>query len=313
MPAQRLTFPDVWVDTSTVSGDGTIGNPARVNNSGIGGGYKGQWSAASTPYLAGALVKRGPWLCGATADTSNDPVTVEGNLGSAADWTPRGNAVQSFSALTLITANAQNSMGVRLNSVHSDWRQRRLIVDVNLGPVGGADAFQFGIYDSSLTTTPAPANGMAIAGCYGVEIDFFNNNFKTILNGVRGNNIGFGTVNPALGDAPDTNTWHRWYLDINDGGGGFWAATLFRDTLNRTQSAGNSQEESNPGQLAAWSIAGAAPAFNSWRPVVGAFSGGLAGLVRVKYAFTRRTSGSGWDLLSEQPAGWYRDWSHGLL
>lgn len=108
------------------------------------------WSAGT--YAAGSIVRRGPYLWMATTSTSEDPMVVEGNLGSASDWTVNTSASsgmdQSGTRLLLINnALGKNTAAFR-QSTNTGFLGKMLIVDAQIS--GTADALLFGIYDSSL-------------------------------------------------------------------------------------------------------------------------------------------------------------------
>lgn len=256
-------------------------------------GYQGTWTPGT--FNSGAIVRRGPFSFGAIADTTVDPCIVEGNLGNVADWNVLGDASQSGDILTLVNTTGEESASLRL-SVNTAWTNKRLMVDALVGPTGGADAFTFGIYDSSLTTTPTPSSGLGgVTGFWGVNIDYFNDKVQTVINGVKGNDVSANifTTDQAEGNANlEVDFFYRYYLDMVENGAN-WDLALYREHFNRNGAIGVNE----PGLITTWSVT--KPTFTSWRFGVGGHSGGIAGTVRVKHAFVQDKTD--WELISVLP------------
>ena len=282
----RTDTAQVWQNTNGAQAWTQLGASSS-------GGFAGTWAAGT--YAAGSIVRRGPFLFGTTTSTSLDPCIDEGDLGNAATWVARGNATQSGDLLILTTNTSQSSAGFRLATV-AGWNGKRLIADALVGPFGGADTFQMGIYDSSLTTNPslAPGQGLiGVTGFYGIAVDIWTDRVGTILDGVFGNFVATPTTgNPGVqgNSILETTYYYRYYLDFVDNGATM-TLTLWRENYTNIS-------VSDAGFIATWTVA--KPAWTSWRYAFGGGTGGTVGFFRVHNAYTRDLIGP-WTLLSVFP------------
>lgn len=264
-----------------------------------GAGFQGAWSAGT--YSAGAIVTRGPWMWGTTTSTTQDPAEKQGNMGLNTDWKLNGNGLQDSATGVLTTSNsltAQNSSAFSLNYTYSGFNNRRLVIDAQVGPSGGADYFNFGIYDSSLATTIAPGSPGGLcgtAGAYGINIDFGSNQVGVVNNGTCGSYVAYAASAIGAGnDILENSVYYRFYMDITSAGGNT-TFTLWRD--NFILSAANNYR---PGYVAAFTVV--SPSFTDWRFGLGSTSGGVAGLIRAKNAWVQYKPGTGaWTMMSELP------------
>jgi hypothetical protein len=279
---------------SNVSGEGTNASPLVVTGGG-GGGYQGAWVAGT--YAANSIVRRGPFSWGTVVSTSQDPCTIEGNLGNPADWQRRGNGSQLGTEFLLHNGLAQATVGYRLATM-TGWDGRRLVVDAQVGPSGAADYFNFGILDAAVATTTLPSNGLVgITGVYGVNVDFGSNRVGAIQNGAAIDYQSYATVSPigAGNSILETDAYHRYYLDIDQ------VSTNIRLTLRRDRFIWDNNNAFRPGYIYSWLMP--VPSFTTWRFAIGSVQGGGSpGLVRVNNAWTQYIPGRGdWELISMFP------------
>jgi hypothetical protein len=300
MTSSKATGYQFHIDTDSLSGDGTPGNPVRAITQ---GGYRGAWSPGGAPYQAGSIVRRGPWVWGARVSTSQDPSVAEGDMNLSADWIPRGNASQGGQHLLTLSPSGQtfqNAIGYRntIGSLSSDWRNRRLVIDALVGPSGGADYFNFGIIDPAvpLSTMPGSPGGMCgTTGCWGVNVDFGGNRVGAVVNGVATAYTAYTAAAVGAGnDILETSVLYRFRLDLTEAAPN-WTITLYRDDYIRDAMTPWAQS-----YVGSWTVT--APTFTQWRWVVGSTSGGVSGNVAVRCPFTQMVPGAGdWDMISEFP------------
>jgi hypothetical protein len=248
-----------------------------------GSGYSGVWTARS--YGTGAIVRRGPFTFGATQATTIDPCSWT-EVGDNTKWNALGSAVQSGKIVTLVDGTGQSGASIEIGAVRPTWNHIRLVCDAMVGPAGsGADWFEFGIYDSSLTLTPTLTNGLdGVAGFFGVRITIYPSTAVAAMsNGAASGNTGIPT--PL-----NSNVFNRYILDMSDIGGGNWRLTLYRED------ATSSLSTSPVAFLNEWTLV--KPAFTSWRGAAGGRSGGIGGAFKVRQLFAVDRSGA-WDLLAQ--------------
>jgi hypothetical protein len=257
---------------------------------GGGGGYQGAWSTGT--YQSGSIVRRGPFTFGAVNTTAIDPCDTA-NVGDPAHWTlsHNGGGAQSGNIAQLTNNTTGKAALLTRNTTIATWDKKRFICDALVGPNGGADYLFLGVYDSSLSQ--AIATPIA-AGTYGVTIDFWNNRFTTLVDGVQANIVTYSTAAQLSGnDLIETSRFHRYYLDMEESGANC-ILTLYRNAFDLTTAAGID----NPGFLNQWTIA--KPTFTTSRSAAGAQVGGVAGLLKVRSLFTLDQNGD-WDMLAMFP------------
>lgn len=250
-----------------------------------------------TSYVVGDTVRAGPYLFGCETATSDTPLVVEGNLGSASDWTlvpdASSNSAQGSGSITLIGAvNGKRATAYR-QSTNSGFLGKMLIVDAVI--TGTADWFSFGLFDASLSQSSTASN---ITGMYGVLIDIFNGRINTVLNGAIANNVSYpnaSSTNAAL-------TYSRWYLTMTQNGSN-WDLGLYRDTRVASSSLTNPATNNNAvpdlTPIALYTNV-ARPSYSSWRFIVGAGTGGANGTFKVNGAWVHNMD-SDWVTLAKLP------------
>lgn len=250
------------------------------------------WSAGT--YGAGSIVTRGPFLFAARASNTIDPCFDFGDLGDNAVWAINGTAPsQASGVLTLINnVTSQTANGIYKSTV-AGWDKRRLIVDARIQ--GTADGFEFGFMDGANATNTAPSLGLAgMTGVWGVCIDTYdpiNPGYFPIVNGTQDTASRVADDNAAMTMAVEA--FDRWYLDLVDNGAGpgTCTMTLYRNAYPGTKIGGSTNSwrgfADDQVQLAQWTVT--RPTFTNWRFVVGAHTGGAAGIFAAKRAYARYT------------------------
>jgi hypothetical protein len=276
-----------------------------------GGGYLGKGVGASS-FAAGSIVKRGPFLFGTFSGSSVDPMIVEGNPGSPSDWRLTGSlpagSSQSGSILILNAGNSSRDTAAFRLSTNTGIDKKRLICEAVVGGTNGscADAFSFGIFNSSEGMSASSSGLRAMTGALGVEIDVFNNRVAPFQTGSGGPVISTSTTAGTAGnDILKSPKFYRWYLDINaNGAGTHLTMSLYRDNWDNT-------DLTWPGYIAEWIVQ--KPSWISdvntvtWRSAVGSWSGGVAGTFKVRSFFVESTVPE-WDLVSALPHTPRVDW-----
>jgi hypothetical protein len=290
---------EVWVQVSEGGASG-----------GGGGGGLIPWVAGS--YQAGQQVMRGPYTWAALANTSEDPLIVEGNLGNNADWTFQTGGTPGTTQTSGASDGAPDGKILLINNATGSsataYRQRvengflGKMIAVDLRISGSADWFHFGIYDSSLAQTFSNIN-FASSGFYGFNINIFNNQIENYLNGQNtGTPIGYVNGNAVNAGSAFT----RWYMKMIQNGSNWdiellrhaWDAAANNGILPYTAFSRYQQDDLVP---IARFINVARPSFTNWRFVIGARTGGSAGIFEVRAAYTRNIISGAWRATGRMP------------
>lgn len=258
------------------------------------GGYKGSFSLGQY-YAPGSIIKQGPFLFGTSTGAHVNPCVVESDLGGAG-WSIFGNASQTGSTVVLVNNATSQSSAALSDSVNSGWDQKRLIVDALVGPNGGADALQIGIYDASLGDPTVNQGLELVSGFYGITVDIWNNQVETCSNGTVANASGYNTSFENYQAPIETTRYFRYILDMVENGAN-WDLVLSRTMYDGGTGTGANSRD-NPGRIASWSIT--KPSFTSWRFALGGWSGGVASTLKARNAYIMDISGD-WDVLSVLP------------
>lgn len=268
--------------------DGTWAAPAG------GTGGVTLWTAGT--YGVGQAVVRGPYSWMATTTTTEDPLVVEGNLGSNADWTVNQSGgcgtVQSGTQILLINNIGGCRAAAFRQSVNSGFLGKMLIADLSVS--GSADWISFGVYDS---TASQAGNTTDTAGFYGVKIDLFNSQIVAVSAGAQ---VGTGVYSNAS-ETNAGNAFSRWYLSMIQNGSN-WDLTLYRDTRVASTALSGYSNNAVPDLTPVAIITNVArPSFTNWRFVVGAGTGGSTGIFKVNGAWVRNITSGNWTALSKLP------------
>lgn len=256
------------------------------------------WAAGT--YRVNEVVTRGPYMWRATTTTTEDPLLVEGNLGSSADWTPQttgsSGMVQGGGELLLIDNVGGQATTAYRQSVNASVLGKMLIVDISLS--GSADWFHFGVFDA---TAPQTENNINASGStfYGVNLNIYDQRIENWIDGVAATNSGYSNAN--FTNAGPTYT--RWYLSMIANGSN-WDLTVYRDArVSNTPISGQSANQVEDLAVIAKFSNVARPTYANWRLVVGARTGGLAGIFKCKNAWVRNITSGNWQVLSRLPTG----------
>lgn len=282
------------------AGSGITINPTTgvISASGGSGGYS-TWSAGSVPYSAGMLVKRGQFLFGCETTNSIDPCFDFGDLTDASLWQYNNcfahNAAlgwcQLIAGSTATTANM-----IAKTATNGTYLARRLIVDASIS--GSADAFGFGIFDGSASSTQTGAMGN-FSGTWGVELDMYNAQILSYANGV----VGGSPVSVNAGLVNDTNAGNfvRWVLDFIDNGATITMKLYRQPSPSQVQPSGSTLKAiSDDLRFVAQFTGITKPSFTNWKYIITARTGGAAGDFRAKLAQAVYL-GSEWSIVGRVP------------
>lgn len=275
-----------------------MGATVITGGRGGGGGGAAPWVAGT--YQAGALVTRGPYVWMANATTTEDPLVVEGDLGSGSDWSVvtsgSPNMVQANGEIQLINNVAGCAATAYRQSVNAGFLGKMLICDLSFQ--GAADWMHFGVFDSAHSQAAANIN-TAGSTFYGVNVDIFNGRVENWIDGAVGTNVTYTTAAAINANAQ----YARWYLAMIQNGSN-WDLSLYRDSRVATSSiTGQDNDAVDDMQLVAGFTNKARPAYSNWRFVVGARTGGSAGTFKVRAAYVRNLISGNWSPLAKRPTG----------
>lgn len=270
-----------------------------VIKSGSGGGGIPEWSAGS--YSQGATVTRGPYVWRANATTSEDPLVVEGDLGSASDWSRVAASgsldSQSSGVLTLINNVAGKACTAYSQSTHSGFLGKMLITDLRMN--GAADWMHFGIFDAAASQTASNINSAA-STFYGVNINIFNGRIEEWADGVyTGTSVAYSNAQATSAGT----AFARWYLAFIQNGAN-WDVNLYRGLRDAAIAPYNGYDPTNQEDdlvLIAQFANKARPSYTNWRFVVGARTGGSAGTFQCRSAYVRNTISGNWTAIARKP------------
>lgn len=254
------------------------------------------WSAGT--YAQGQIVTRGPymWMCNST--TTEDPMVVEGDLGSASDWDANTGAGtpgfdQSGGRMLLIDGALGSAVAAFRQSVNTGFLGKMLIVDAQIS--GTADELMFGVYDSTAAQTAGNLNGLS--GFYGIGIDIFNGRLQNYADGTAGSNSSYARADAT--NAADAYT--RWYLSMIQNGSN-WNLLVYRDSrVSATAFTGQSALQVDDLACIGSITNVARPSYSTWRFVVGARTGGAAGTFAVRAAYVRNLTSGAWTAIGRLP------------
>lgn len=270
---------------------GTVITQPRGSSS---GGYRGDWVAGVYP--AGSSVRRGIGTWATSVETSQDPCTPEGNMGSASDWILRGDGPSQSGTILTVLGSTDKEAAVFGTRAYSGWANRRLIVDAF---ATGGEHFAFGIYDAAASTAVASTFGViGRTGVYAFNLDVRTHSTFVLQNGVQGSSTSVPST--IIGGGNDTLTgraFYRWFMDLEESGANM-VMTVRREKFSLY--LGGAVDGNSPGLVAQYTFA--KPSFTNWRFLLGGVSFATAGLIKVSNAWTSRIpSANDWRLVSQIP------------
>lgn len=275
----------------------------------VSGGGGSVWVPGA--YSAGAIVTRGPYLWMANMLTTEDPWDVQGNMGLNADWSV---ATTGGSGMLQTPTPVDGAPNGRLRMINNAlgastcaYRQSTIngflgkMIACDLSLSGQADGIYFGTFDPAAIQT---ATNLQFAGStfYGVYIDIFNSRVDAVADGVSAGFTGYNRNNMVnCGD-----TFDRWYMRMIQNGAN-WDLEVLRKAWDMAASTGSPsftpysryQYDDLIPVMRVTNVA--RPAYTTWRPVVGARTGGSAGIFQIRAMGVRNVVSNAWTAISRLP------------
>lgn len=306
--SQRVYWYSFYTDGTDYTGPGPLTDIVVQSSDVANTGGTPPWVAGT--YQAGQMVSRGPYLWRANTTTSEDPMLVEGNLGSNTDWTFQTlgspGVVQTPGAtdgapngkILLVNGTTSTQTSAYRQSVNTGVLGKMLAVDLQIS--GTADSFLFGMYDSSAAQTFSDAWGKA--DFYGVEVDIYDPltaEISAISAGVR---VGATQAYSNANAVNAGSSFSRWYARFLQNGSN-WDVELYRPTRVAGSfpfSAFNVNQEDDLALIFRQTNV-ARPAFSTWRFVIGQHTGGSAMICSVRAAHVRNLLSNAWSVVARLP------------